>query len=197
MSKLAKGVLYNNLIVLLTHVGISFITFFMVALPVFMMSMTVAENGVASLLIMVPALLVGIYMYISAGSKFLKPLPRRNALSVSFLAIFFMTHALLGVCNSLFGPVPLITTIMAPVKWFLNVSFCYIQLLESFLMSILGFNDKQAEETALYIIMFLTATVPSLSMYVGLRLKIRKQKKEILPGGNSESTDVKDEEGSQ
>jgi hypothetical protein len=187
LSKKKPGsVLGNNLRVLGLHIAISFMTFFMVLITAGMFSTASGQGEVTfdlgnliGIAMIGLVIIFGFGSYIFAGYMFLKPLPKHNLLSVSFLALFFMTVAVFGIITSLVGPLGIITPFVEYITAFLAFSACFIALISQYSMDfIMGgyYYNPQFEQFGMYIILFFSATIPTLFMYIGLRLKIKKQK---------------------
>ena len=184
-ANLFGWILVNNLCVLGLHIAISLATFFIALLGVGLLSalgggdISFELNDPIGMLAIAFVITLGIVAYVYAGYKFLKVLPKHNLLSVSFLALFFMMVGILGLGGIVFGPIPHITPFVEVVVAFLAMSACFIALLVYSVMDFLmGSNlyESGTENLVLYITLFFSAAIPTSFMYLGLRLKIRRQK---------------------
>ena len=132
------------------------------------------------ILVLLPPLslvVLGAYVYLSY--KYMIVLPKRNLLSVSVPAISLMIIALILTVIATFT---FVSDLAMPLLYsVLNYSSYWIVQLISLLVVILLFGDSDFIFYWFYWAMFISAIVPTLLMYLGLRLKIWQRGKISKP----------------
>jgi len=175
-SKRAKGILLrefneehsvlsNNLRALAIH-G---------ALTVLALGIVITGSIVFNLIIFAFALLAVPLVYMFLAYRLLTPLPKGNLLSVSFLPIALISLYIVGFMHYLATGV--VNDDVWMFMWFLNPAFTFTAL------GVYAYVTAEAVRSNTLIVFTLSsiaACVPSLLMYMGLRIKMWQQGKRKL-----------------
>ncbi|MCL2437628.1 MAG: hypothetical protein FWE48_05925 [Coriobacteriia bacterium] len=122
---------------------------------------------------LLPLVVLGAYVYLSY--KYMIPLPKGNLLSVSAPAVIFTVAAFMMTVTDTFFFIhnPLSLVLYSA----LNYSAYWVVQLISVPIIVLLFGTGDFIVSWFYWAAFISALIPTLLIYWGLRLKIRKQKK--------------------
>jgi len=193
--KLSKGILRNNLIALAIHAAVSAAAFFCIYIVLALVSAVIYElispNFSEIFLIIAGASVVALSFaaYVFAGYRFLRPLSRWNLLSIVFPGLFFALVTAVGLVSTTFWHNEAVSYIAAIITGLFNFPAFVTLSFSSSLFGGGGLDFGSSAEGATAFIMFMPSTMlPSILVYVGLRLKIGKNNRAAKNLDNGEES---------